>query len=375
MIKFIASSAVMYKNLIALNDVAGSNTSQPILECFLFEISNNQLKVTASDLQTTISTTFEVETESEGEMAIPAALLVDSLKDFPEQPITFLIDIENSSCEIVSEIGTYNLSVLPAAEFPRVVELDNPGKTFISADILALAVKNTLFAVGNDDLRPAMSGVFFQLTPENATFVATDAHKLVRYRRTDVKSDEVAEFIMAKKPLNILAKSVLPNAEENITIEYNKQNAVFKTERMQLICRLVDAKYPNYEAVIPKENPNHLLIRRATLLDSVRRVAKFASKSANQVRFDIAGNELNISAQDIDYGTQANETLRCDYDGNDMVIGFNSRYFLELINHLDAEDMRLEMSEPSRAGIIFPAEITDKDEDLLMLVMPIMVGS
>ena len=375
MIKFIASSTSLYKNLMALNDVAGSNSSQPILENFLFELSTNQLKVTASDLQTTISTTFEVETDSEGEAAIPAALLVDSLKDFPEQPLTFIIDYEKKSCEIISETGTYNLAVVNPDEFPRAVDIDAQGTTVIPADVLALAIKNTLFAVGNDDLRPAMSGVFFQLTPENATFVATDAHKLVRYRRTDVTSDDVAEFIMAKKPLSILAKSLLPNAEDDITIEYNSQNAIFKSERMKLVCRLVDAKYPNYDAVIPKENPNHLLIRRATLLDAVRRVAKFASKSANQVRFDIAGNELVLSAQDTDFGNQARETLRCDYDGDDMTIGFNSRYFLELINHLDAEDMRLEMSEPNRAGIVFPAEIVDKNEDLLMLVMPIMVGS
>lgn len=374
MIKFIASSTVIYKNLLALNDVAGTNTSQPILDNFLFEISNNKLRVTASDLQTTISTNFDIESDSEGNICIPAALLVDSLKDFPEQPLTFLIDTDNGSCEIVSDFGKYNLSALNADEFPRAISIENPGKTVVPADILALAVKNTLFAVGNDDLRPAMSGVFFQMTPENTTFVATDAHKLVRYRRTDVKSDHVAEFIMAKKPLNILAKSVLPSADENVSIQYNEQNAIFTTERMRLVCRLIDNKYPNYEAVIPKENPNHLLIRRATLLESVRRVAKFASKSANQVRLDIAGNELVISAKDPDYGTQAKETLRCDYDGNDMTIGFNSRYLLELLNQLDAEDMRLEMSEPSRAGIIFPAEVTDEHEDMLMLVMPIMVS-
>ncbi|MCC5916871.1 MAG: DNA polymerase III subunit beta [Cryomorphaceae bacterium] len=373
--KFIASSSVIYKNLIALNDVVSTNNTMPILDNFLLELRPNELRVTASDLETTISTGFEVETESEGEVCVPAKLLVESLKDFPEQPLTFIFKGTDQGCEIISENGKYQIATESADEFPRTLTIDHVGSTRISSDILALAIKNTLFATGNDELRPTMSGVFFQLTPENATFVATDAHKLVRYRRTDVQSEEVAEFIMPKKPLNLLIKSLLPAAEDEVVIEYNQQNAVFASGKMRLVCRLIDGKYPNYEAVIPKENPNHLLIRRATLLESVRRVAKFSSKSANQVKFAITGNELIISAEDPDFNSQAEETLRCDFDGTDMEIGFNSRYLLELINHLDAENMRMEMSQPNRAGIIFPGEIMDKEEDLLMLVMPIMVGS
>jgi DNA polymerase-3 subunit beta len=372
--KFIASSISLYKNLMALNDVVGSNNTMPILDNFLFELSPGKLRVTASDLETTIISTFPVETESEGEVAVPARLLVDSLKDFPDQPLTFIFNIETNSCEIISEIGNYQLAIVSTAEFPRISSIEANGSVNIASDVLALAIKNTIFATGNDDLRPAMSGVFFQLTPENSTFVATDAHKLVRYRRHDVKSESVAEFIMPKKPLNLLAKSLLPTADDEVTIEYNSQNAIFTSGKMKLICRLIDGKYPNYEAVIPKDNPHQLIISRPQLLDSVRRVAKFSSKSANQVKFSLNNTELEISAEDLDYATQAKENLRCDYEGDPMEIGFNSRYFLELINHLDADSMRMELSQPNRAGIIFPAEVTDKDEDLLMLVMPIMVG-
>jgi DNA polymerase III subunit beta len=372
--KFIASSVSLYKNLMALNDVVGSNNTMPILDNFLFELTPGNLKVTASDLETTIITNFPVETESEGEVAIPARILVDSLKDFPDQPLTFIFHKESNSCEIISEIGKYQMATVATAEFPRISSIESTGNVNIASDVLALAIKNTMFATGNDDLRPAMSGVFFQMTPESSTFVATDAHKLVRYRRTDVTSDSVAEFIMPKKPLNLLAKSLLPSAEEEVIIEYNQQNAIFASGKMKLICRLIDGKYPNYEAVIPKENPNILNIGKNTLLDSVRRVAKFSSKAANQVKFVMNNTELEISAEDFDYATQARENLRCDYEGETMEIGFNSKYLLELITHLDSDTLRVELSTSNRPGILYPGEVADANENLLMLVMPIMVG-
>ncbi len=359
---------------MALNDVVGTNNTMPILDNFLFELSPGNLKVTASDLETTIITSFPVETESEGEVAIPARILVDSLKDFPDQPLTFIFNPESSSCEIISEIGKYQLATVSTAEFPRISSIESTGSVTIASDVLAIAIKNTMFATGNDDLRPAMSGVFFQMTPESSTFVATDAHKLVRYRRTDVTAENVAEFIMPKKPLNLLAKSLLPAADEEVIIEYNNQNAIFASGKMKLICRLIDGKYPNYEAVIPKESPNALNIGRNTLLDSVRRVAKFSSKSANQVKFSMQNTELEISAEDFDYATQAKENLRCDYEGDPMEIGFNSKYLLELITHLDSDTMRMELSTSNRPGIIYPGEIAESHENLLMLVMPIMVG-
>ena len=371
--KFIVSSTYLLKQLQVLGGVINSSNTLPILDNFLFELDNNQLTVSASDLETTMASTLEVESESKGSVAIPARLLLDTLKTFPEQPLTFVVE-ENNTVEISSNHGKYALAYADGNEFPKAVALEDPSKTVITGDVLATAISKTIFAAGNDDLRPVMSGVFFQFSTEGLTFVATDAHKLVKYTREDVKANQVAEFIMPKKPLNLL-KGILAASDNDITIEYNESNAKFTFENSELICRLIDGKYPNYEAVIPKENPNKLVIDRNQFLNSVRRVSIFSNKTTHQIRLKIAGAELNISAEDIDYSNKAEERLTCDYQGDDMQIGFNSRFLTEMLNNLTSDEVQLEMSMPNRAGILTPVDGLDEGEHITMLVMPVMLNN
>jgi len=371
--KFIVSSTYLLKQLQVLGGVINSSNTLPILDNFLFELDHSKLTVSASDLETTMASKLDVESDSKGSVAIPARLLLDTLKTFPEQPLTFVVE-ENNTVEISSNHGKYALAYADGNEFPKAVDLEDPSKTVITGDILATAISKTIFAAGNDDLRPVMSGVFFQFSTEGLTFVATDAHKLVKYTREDIKANQVAEFIMPKKPLNLL-KGILAASEEDVTIEYNESNAKFTFENSELICRLIDGKYPNYEAVIPKENPNKLSIDRTQFLNSVRRVSIFSNKTTHQIRLKIAGAELNISAEDIDYSNKAEERLTCDYQGDDMQIGFNSRFLTEMLNNLNSDEIQLEMSMPNRAGILTPIDGLDEGEQITMLVMPVMLNS
>ena len=371
--KFIVSSSYLLKQLQVLGSVINSSNTLPILDNFLFELDHKNLSVSASDLETTMSATLEIDSTSKGSVAVPAKLLLDILKTFPEQPLTFTVE-ENSTIEISSNSGKYAIAYAPGEEFPKSVNLDNPSSTVVASEVLATAISKTIFAAGNDDLRPVMSGVFFQFSPEGLIFVATDAHKLVKYSRSDVKASQVADFIMPKKPLNIL-KSILGTSDADVTIEYNDSNATFSFESYILTCRLIDGKYPNYEAVIPKENPNKLMINRVLLLNSVRRVAIFSNKTTHQIRLKIAGAELNISAEDIDYSNKAEERLTCDYQGDDMQIGFNSRFLSEMLTNLTSDEIMLEMSMPNRAGILTPIDGLDEGETVTMLVMPVMLNN
>lgn len=371
--KFIVSSSKLLKKLQLLGGVINNSNTLPILDNFLFELNESQLVISASDLETTMSSSIEVESDNSGNIALPARLLLDTLKTFPEQPLTF-ISGDNNTVEISSNHGKYALAYADGNEFPKAVELDNPSNTKITGHVLATAISKTIFAAGNDDLRPVMSGVFFQFSSESLTFVATDAHKLVKYTREDISANESAEFIMPKKPLNIL-KGILAASEEEVTVEYNNSNAKFSFENTQLICRLIDGKYPNYEAVIPKENPNTLSISRSELLNSVKRVSIFSNKTTHQIRLKIAGAELNISAEDLDYSNKADERLNCDYNGDDIQIGFNSRFLSEMLTNLNSEDVQLEMSLPNRAGILTPVDGLDEGELITMLVMPVMLSN
>jgi len=371
--KFIVSSSYLLKQLQVLGGVINNSNTLPILDNFLFDLNHSELTVSASDLETTMSSKLVVESESEGSVAIPAKLLLDTLKTFPEQPLTFVIE-ENNTVEISSNHGKYALAYADSEEFPKAVALESPSSTTLTADVLASAISKTIFAAGNDDLRPVMSGVFFQFSTENLTFVATDAHKLVKYTRDDVTANETTEFIMPKKPLNLL-KGILAGSDDDVTIEYNDSNAKFSFENSELICRLIDGKYPNYEAVIPKENPNKLTIARTQFLNSVRRVSIFSNKTTHQIRLKIAGAELNISAEDTDYSNKAEERLTCDYQGDDMQIGFNSRFLTEMLNNLNSDDVQLEMSLTNRAGILTPIDGLDEGENITMLVMPVMLNN
>ncbi|ARN71247.1 DNA polymerase III subunit beta [Nonlabens tegetincola] len=369
--KFIVSSSYLQKNLQLIGGVINNNNTLPILDNFLFELSGNTLKVSASDMETTIITNLEVESGEDGNTALPAKLVLDTLKTFPEQPLTF--HAEDQKMTISHDKGKSEIACASADEFPKAVSLEDPSKTVVMGDTLATAINKTLFATGNDDLRPVMSGVFFQFNNESLTFVATDAHKLVRYRREDLKADQTAEFIMPKKPLNLL-KSMLMGNESEVDIEYNDSNAQFSFENTTVICRLIDGKYPNYEAVIPKENPNRLTISRTQFLNSVRRVSIFSNKTTHQIRLKMAGAELNISAEDLDFSNKADERLTCDYQGDDMQIGFNSRFLIEMLNNLNCEEVSLEMSLPNRAGILTPLDGLDDGEQVTMLVMPVMLN-
>jgi len=371
--KFIVSSSYLLKQLQVLGSVINSSNTLPILDNFLFEIDKKALTVSASDLETTMSATLEIESTDKGSVAVPAKLVLDILRTFPEQPLTFTVE-ENSTIEISSNSGKYAIAYAPGIEFPDSVVLENPSSTLVPADVLATAINKTIFAAGNDDLRPVMSGVFFQFSSEGLIFVATDAHKLVKYARTDVKASQVADFIMPKKPLNIL-KGILGTTDLEVKIEYNDSNATFSFENYILTCRLIDGKYPNYEAVIPKENPNKLVIDRTQFLNSVRRVAIFSNKTTHQIRLKIAGAELNISAEDIDYSNKAEERLTCDYQGDDMQIGFNSRFLSEMLTNLQSDEIQLEMSMPNRAGILTPVDGLDEGETVTMLVMPVMLNN
>lgn len=371
--KFIVSSTYLLKQLQVLGGVINSSNTLPILDNFLFELNQTELIISASDLETTMSSKLEVESDNSGSVAVPARLLLDTLKTFPEQPLTFVVE-ENNTIEISSNHGKYALAYADGAEFPKPVTLEDASATTLNGDILATAINKTIFAAGNDDLRPVMSGVFFQFSTEGLTFVATDAHKLVKYSRADVQASEVTEFIMPKKPLNLL-KGILAASDDDVTIEYNDSNAKFTFENVELICRLIDGKYPNYEAVIPKENPNKLVINRNQFLNSVRRVSIFSNKTTHQIRLKIAGAELNISAEDIDYSNKAEERLTCDYQGDDMQIGFNSRFLTEMLNNLTSDEVQLEMSLPNRAGILTPVDGLDEGENVTMLVMPVMLNN
>lgn len=372
--KFIVSSSLLSKNLTALSGVLNTSNTLPILDDFLFELKKDALMITASDLETTMTVTIPLDkAEDPGAVTIPAKILIDTLKTFSDIPVQFTINKETLGVEISAGEGKYKLSGHKSDEFPTSPELEETVAISMDSDLLVNAINKTLFAAGNDELRPVMSGVFFELTPDDITCVATDAHKLVRYRRTDFSAAESASFIMPRKPLSQL-KNILSTSEGAVSIDYNQTNAVFTFENVKMICRLIDGKYPNYEAVIPTENPHKLTIDRASLLNSIRRVAIFANQSTHQVRFKLSGKELILSAEDIDFSNEAKERLTCSYDGEDMEIGFNSRFLQEMLTNIDTEEIIIEMSAPNRAGIMHPSATDNEAEDILMLVMPVMLN-
>ncbi|MFC6099594.1 DNA polymerase III subunit beta [Olivibacter domesticus] len=371
--RFIVSTSTLLKQLQAVNGASSSSTVLPILENFLFEIKDNALTISATDLQTSMITSLQVESKEEGKVAVPAKILIETLKTLPDQPIAFSVDMQTYSIEISAGDGKYKLSGENAEDFPKIPVVENPSTVSIPASVLSEAINKTIFAVSNDELRPAMTGVLCQLTPQSTTFVATDAHKLVRYRRLDVKSENVTSMILPKKALSLL-KSSLPSEDVDVAVEYNNTSAFFRFGNIHLICRLIDERYPDYEAVIPQVNPNKLTIDRLLLLNSLRRVVIFANKTTHQVRLKIAGSELNISSEDLDFSNEAHERLSCQYEGEDTEIGFNAKFLIEMLNNLVCEEVVLEMSTPNRAGLLLPS-VADENENILMLVMPVMLNN
>jgi len=373
--KFIVSSSLLLKQLQSISGVLSTNNTLPILDNFLFELTENELNIYASDLETTMSSRMAVEmSDEEGSVAVPAKILLDTLKTFSNIPITMEIDQENFGISLLAGEGKYRLAGQDPEEYPKPAELDAASSVTMESDILFKAVSKTLFAASNDEMRPAMTGVFCEFTPENVTFVATDAHKLVRYRRNDITVEESASFILPKKPINQL-KNILSTDDAPVEITYNDKNARFVFKNITMICRLIDGKYPNYIAVIPQENPNHLILDRSPFLNALRRVSLFSNQATYQVKFKISGTELHLTAEDLDYSNEAKERLTCHYEGDDMEIGFNSKFMAEMLTNLETEQVRMEMSKPNRAGLIFPVSDENKDEDILMLVMPVMLNN
>jgi DNA polymerase III subunit beta len=370
--RFVVSSALLLKNLQKISGVISTNTVLPILEDFLFDINKSKLSITATDLDTTMSVSMEVDSKESFKVAIPARILLDSLKALPEQPITIAVDETTNGIEITTDNGKYKLSGENSADFPKEPVAEGVSDVMLASSVLNKGVTKTLFAVSNDELRPAMTGVLFQLDDNGITFVATDAHKLVKFNQSDVKGGN-ASFIVPKKALNLL-KGVVPNNDTEVAVQFNKSNAFFTFENIQLICRLIDAKYPDYNAVIPKENPNLLSISKDDFYSSLRRTSIFSNKTTHQVVLRMAGAELTVSAQDLDFSNEASEKLACEYQGNPMEIGFNAKFLLEMLAALDSTEIQIELSTPNRAGIIRPS-VKEENEDLLMLVMPVMLNN
>ncbi len=369
--KFSASSADLLKKIQIASGAIGTNTVVPILEDFLFQVEGNDLTISATDLETSITTHMEVIAESGGEVAIPGRILVDTLKALPEQPVTIDVDNDRFAIEITSSYGKYKLSGDNPEDFPTIPIPDGTEKVTVSAHLMQEAISKTVFATSTDELRLAMTGVYVQLDFSKIIFVATDAHKLVRYAFSGLDSDISTSFILPKKSLTLL-KSALPQ-NGSIDVSFNKSNAFFSFEDHELVCRLIDAQYPNYKAVIPTENPNQMTVVRQDLLQSLKRIAIYANKTTNQVVLNIDEGSLTIEAQDLDFSNEATEQLTCQYAGEPLTIGFNARFLIDMLNVLDTDEIVFHMSTSNKAGIILPTE-EPEDEELLMLVMPVMLS-
>ncbi|MEN9299764.1 MAG: polymerase subunit beta [Bacteroidota bacterium] len=370
--KFIVSSSSLLKHLQQISGVINANTVLPILEDFLFEIQDKKLNVVATDLETVMRVQMDVESKANGKVCIPAKILMDSLKNIADQPLTFNID-KNFAVEITSDNGKYKVMGENPDNFPKEPAADDTTGFDMTSSGLLTAINKTLFAVSNDDLRPAMTGVFFELSKDGVQFVATDAHRLVRYKRTDAHASKTDSFIVPKKPLNLL-KNALPDNDDAITVSYNSNHLFVNHGSTQMICRLIDARFPDYKVVIPADNPYKLIVNKADFQNALRRVNVFSNKSTNQVALSITGSELQMAAQDIDFSFEGNERMSCQYDGEDLQIAFNAKFLIEMLSAADTEDVKMELSTPTKAGLIKPTEQAE-GEDLLMLVMPLMLNS
>ena len=367
--KFIVSSSALLKQLQQISGVINANTVLPILEDFLFEIDKNKLNVVATDLETVMRVQMDIEAKENGRVCIPAKILIDSLKNIPDQPLTFNID-KNYGIEMTSDNGKYKVMGENPDNFPKEPSADDTTSFEMTSSALVTGINKTLFAVSSDDLRPAMTGVYFELDKNFVQFVATDAHRLVRYKRTDVKCPKGDSFIVPKKPLNIL-KSALPDNDDVITVSYNSNHLFVTHGNTQMSCRLIDARFPDYKVVIPADNPYKMIVSKSDFQGALRRVSVFSNKSTNQVVLNISGSELQLAAQDIDFSFEGNERMKCQYDGEDLSIAFNARFLIEMLNAAESDEVRMELSTPTKAGIIRPME-ADEYEELLMLVMPLM---
>eukprot|EP01029_Cantina_marsupialis_P020552 TRINITY_DN4823_c1_g1_i1.p6 TRINITY_DN4823_c1_g1~~TRINITY_DN4823_c1_g1_i1.p6 ORF type:complete len:379 (+),score=78.47 TRINITY_DN4823_c1_g1_i1:9523-10659(+) len=375
--KFVVSSTELLSHLQAISRVISNKNTLPILDNFLFELKDDQLVATASDLESTLITTIPLENSvGEGVIAFPAKILTDTLKEFPEQPLTFDIDMTSLAVKITSENGVFSIVGQNGEDFPKLPEKEESSLVNITveSEVLLTGVNKTLFATADDELRPVMNGIFVELGNNDLTFVASDAHKLVRYKRLDGRSDVESSFILPKKPASLL-RNILPKEENPVRIEFDDKNAFFTLSNYKLICRLVEGNYPSYNSVIPKNNPNVLTIDRVELYNTLKRVSVFSNPASNLIKFELRTNELVVSAQDIDFSISARERLQCQYEGQELEIGFKSVFLLEILSNLSSSNVLVELSDPTRAGIFLPYDNENADEDVLMLLMPMMINA
>lgn len=375
--KFVVSSIELLNHLQVVSRVISSKNTLPILDNILFSLEGKKLELTASDLESTLTTSMELENVSDGgTIAIPARLLNDTLKEFPDQPLTFDVNAESLAVVINSENGQFSIMGQNGSDFPQIPVVKEEDKIAfeVGADVLLQGITNTIFATADDELRPVMNGVFFELASDSLTFVASDAHKLVRYKRTDAKAEAEASFILPKKPASLL-KNVLAKETGNIGIEFDSKNAYYTMEHYRLVCRLVEGNYPSYNSVIPTENPNKLIIDRLKIVNALKRVSVFSNQASNLIKLQLTGNQVTVSAQDIDFSISAYERIPCQYEGDDLEIGFKSVFLIEILQNLQSADIVIELSDPSRAGILLPLEKENENEDVLMLLMPMMINN
>lgn len=375
--KFVISSTDLLAHLQAISRVISTKNTLPILDNFLFQLEGNQLEITASDLESTLITKITLENATDnGSIAIPARLLTETLKEFPEQPLTFEINLDTFGVVINSENGKFSIVGQKGSDFPQLPTIKDDKKSAfkVQSEVLLSGITKTLFATADDELRPVMNGILIELTTEKMTYVASDAHKLVRYQRTDVKADADSLFILPRKPASLL-KNILPREGNEVDVEFDEKNAFFVLSEYKMVCRLVEGNYPSYDSVIPTNNPNKFTIDRIEFLNTLKRVSVFSNQASNLVKLQLNGNQLTVSAQDIDFSISAYERLNCQYEGEDMEIGFKSTFLMEILSNLSTKDIVMELSDPTRAGLILPSAPEKEEEDVLMLLMPMMIST
>ena len=372
--KFIVSSTALSSHLQAISRVINSKNALPILDCFLFELEDGTLSVTVSDSETTMVTTVEVnESDTNGRFAVVAKTLLDALKEIPEQPLTFYVNTDNYEITVQYQNGKYSLMGQNADEFPQSAVLgENAVRVEMEAGVLLGGINRSVFATADDELRPVMNGIYFDIHTDDLTFVASDGHKLVRLRNLSVKSPERASFILPKKPANLL-KGLLSKEGEMVSIKFDDNNAYINCVNFEMVCRLIEGRYPNYNSVIPQENPFKVTIDRISFLNALKRVSVFSNPASSLVKLQLKENEMLVSAQDIDFSTSAEEKIVCSFDGTELSIGFKATYLIEILSNINSEEVILELADPSRAGLIVPSE-NEENEDLLMLLMPMMLN-
>ncbi len=375
--KFVVSSTELLGHLQAISRVISSKNTLPILDNFLFNLSGNDLEITASDLESTLITRMKLENASgDGIIALPARILLDTLKEFSVQPLAFDINLDTLAVVITSENGKFNVVGQNGIDFPALPSIRKEKKFsfVINADVMLSGINRTLFATADDELRPVMGGIFVEAATDKITFVASDAHKLVRYQRSDSHADDNASFILPKKPASLL-RNILPKEEGPVTVEFDDKNAFFNLNDYKVVCRLVEGNYPNYNSVIPKNNPRKVTIDRVEFYNTLKRVSVFSNQASNLVKLQLKGNQAMVSAQDIDFSISAYEKIKCQYEGDDMEIGFKSVFLLEILANIATQDVMIELADPTRAGLFLPGETENESEDLLMLLMPMMINA